>query len=375
MVTFLWVVYIVYALLLAGLIAGLYKVLRIDQPLETKTQSISIVVAFRDEAKTIQNLIKQLADQNYPAGQYEVILVDDHSTDESSRLVRDALVHLHNFRLIELDKTQGKKAALAKGISLSQNEIIVTTDADTSRGSDWLMSINRGFPSQTQMLIGPVNIVGGASLFSQLQSLEFTSLLATTAATAACNFPIMCNGANLAFRKGAFRTVDGYAGNDHIASGDDEFLMRKVQKKFPGSIRFLADKHAIVTTEGKATLQELVSQRVRWASKWKFNIISVQALAIFIVLVHACFLPSAFLFVMQQIPLTLFAFTIASKCGLEIILLRRMSAYLNNRWRWHHFAAMQFIYPMYVIWVGFRSLRGTYEWKGRGLVHSMQRNP
>ena len=99
------------------------------------------------------------------------------------------------------------------------------------------------------MVIGAVRIKPTHSFFSKLQVIEFSSLIASAAATLTLGFPTMCNGANLAYRKTTFVEVNGFDGNAHIASGDDEFLMRKVVKKFGAkSLKFLRDFNAVVTT-------------------------------------------------------------------------------------------------------------------------------
>jgi hypothetical protein len=77
----------------------------------------------------------------------------------------------------------------------------------------------------------------------------------------------MCSAANLIFEKDAFLAVGGYKGNEHIASGDDEYLLHKIFKAYPHGISFLKDTRAIVKTSPNATVDELAQQRRRWVSK------------------------------------------------------------------------------------------------------------
>src|SRR5690606_6593693 len=59
----------------------------------------------------------------------------------------------------------------------------------------------------------------------------------------------------------------GFSGNDHIASGDDIFLLEKMKKTFPKQVQFLKSKEAIVSTKPQKNWKNVISQRIRWASK------------------------------------------------------------------------------------------------------------
>ena len=86
-------------------------------------------------------------------------------------------------------------------------------------------------------IAAPVKIVPNGSAISVFQTLDFISLQGITAAAAHKNLYPMCNGANLAYTRKAFNDVGGFADIDHIASGDDMLLMKKIQFDFPGTFR------------------------------------------------------------------------------------------------------------------------------------------
>src|SRR4026207_1095280 len=77
----------------------------------------------------------------------------------------------------------------------------------------------------------------------------------------------MWSGANLAYERNAFYEVNGFAGIDHIASGDDMLLMHKIATQYPGKIFYLKSIEAIVSTQPMKTWKEFFNQRRRWASK------------------------------------------------------------------------------------------------------------
>jgi cellulose synthase/poly-beta-1,6-N-acetylglucosamine synthase-like glycosyltransferase len=165
----------------------------------------------------------------------------------------------------------GKKAALGAALALARGAWIVCTDADCRLGPQWLAAYARLIARHpdTRFISGPVLLTGPAGCWQMLVGLEFAGLVGVGAACIRRGHPTMCNGANLAYRADAFRAVGGFLDNAHVASGDDEFLLHKIHAAYPGSVRFLADAGAIVSTAAPATLGALLRQRVRWASKWQ----------------------------------------------------------------------------------------------------------
>lgn len=265
-----------FALLYAGLIAWFtygWMRLPVFWHKENNDVSFSVIIPVRNEASNIIRLLILLRNQEYPKGQYEVIVVDDHSSDTTASIVERKIASgfLTNVRLLRADQFKreaGKKNALSLGIEKAANPWIVTVDADCIMGRHWLQSL-AGFIEQEQpdMVIGQVAVIPAKSLFSQMQALEFMSLTGSTAGAASIGKPIMCNGANLAFRKEYFEKVGGYKGNEDYASGDDVFLLHKFKKMQEARISFLKSHGGLVYTRALVNLKEFLRQRGRWAGK------------------------------------------------------------------------------------------------------------
>jgi cellulose synthase/poly-beta-1,6-N-acetylglucosamine synthase-like glycosyltransferase len=319
---------------------------------------ISVVIPVRNEAHQIDRLLNDLARQHY--SHFQVIIVDDHSTDDSLKLLKGSV--LPQLTVVS-NPGSGKKSALTAGVRFSEGQIIATTDADCSLPADWLKTINQYFANRKiAFVFGPVRLKQTASFFSALQAIEFASLIGTGAATAALGRPIICNGANLAYRKDVFEAVNGYEGNLHIPSGDDEFLMRKVQEKYPGGVHFA--QTAVVETTASKTLHALISQRMRWASKWRYNTSAFAVLvAIFILLSQAasiCCMLSLLTSVSYWAMILLFL-----KAVVEAVFLLSVCSFLKIRWNWLAFTVLQVGYPIYVLGVGIASNFISYSWKDR----------
>lgn len=352
---------VIYFLLLVFFLLGWKQaLLEKEEVMRGREPLISVVVAVRNEAKTIGNLLMSLDEQDYKA--FEVIVVNDDSEDETMWVVSH--FDLKNLRVLP-NRGAGKKAALSTGIQASRGSIIATTDADCAVPPGWLKLIRAAFrDSKVMMAFGGVSMKGGDSFFDSLQEMEFSSLIAAGAATAALGFPSLCNGANLAFRKKVFSLVKGYQDNLHIPSGDDEFLLRKINKQFPGSIHFLSSRDSVVKTHTQPDVHSFFQQRLRWASKWRYNSsLFSRALAVAVVSFQIAFMVNwAMLFSAAVLPAL---FLICVKMILEAAFLLQACRFLGNRWNWLAFFSLQFLYPLYVVAVAGASFLMPFQWKNR----------
>jgi biofilm PGA synthesis N-glycosyltransferase PgaC len=365
-----------YFLILFGLYFLLLTVLRIgwSRALSQKEKQppsqhlfISVIIPIRNEANNISTLLMSLSQQRYPSSHREVILVDDHSTDDSMSKIDQQGRLVPNMTIVSLGAGgKGKKSALAHGIAQARGELIVTTDADCVLPTDWLVSINSFFQSkEVNMAAGMVVIADEAGYFSQWQAMEFASIVGTSTATFGLHKPLMCNGANLSFRKEIFQQVNGYEGNEHIASGDDEFLMRKMMSRYPGSVRLLNSLDAIVITRPQPSLQSFLQQRLRWASKWKGNPSwMAKLLAVYIFLTQISWvILLGFLF---NNPILLGVAGI--KIAADLIFNLPVFKVLKIRFRLLPFLGLQFLYPFYVVFVGLFAPFTGYRWKDRKIL-------
>ena len=366
MILFALGVTIVYVLTISWLIYGFTKINSFKYTGLPPKISFTIIVPFRNEEDNLLTLIESLRKLDYPEDQFEILLIDDQSNDNSLSKAKQLTDHLPNFKIISI-RSAGKKLAIAQGIELSKGEIIITTDADCELPADWLRSVNSQFQNQSiQMIAGAVAIRTDKTFFSKLQAVEFSSLIGSAAATLALGFPTMCNGANLSYRKKAFMEVHGFLGNEQIASGDDEFLMQKIVKKFgTASVKFLMDSNAVVTTHPQFFLKDFLAQRIRWAGKWKHNLNwTAKTLAVFVLLFQLSWLMAlAFLFFQPSNNTILLLLVV--KMLLEGFFLFGVFRFMRQKFSVSAFLFLQLTYPFYVIAVGILSTFITVSWKGR----------
>ena len=336
-----------------------------ESTVQTNKLGCSLIVPFRDEASSLSLLIDSLSQQSL--SNFEVIFVDDHSSDESAQIVRERLeLSKLDSKLLKLEASEGKKAALTLGIRSARHDIIVTTDADCQMGAHWLASMLSEFVNEEVNLVsGPVHLTGYCFI-QRFQSLELASLMGVTAATIQLNRPTMANGANLAFRKAIFFELDGYDGIDHIPSGDDELFMHKVQRAYTGSVRFNKDEKAKVITPAKSAFSEMVSQKKRWASKWRINSRwPTVMLALFVLLVNFSQLVLIYELLTSVRSDQKILWAVLLKFLVEMWLILKVRYDLKEKTNFFDLFASFLLYPVYAIYIGLAANFGTYVWKGR----------
>ena len=332
---------------------------------------ISVIIPVRNEGKNILLLLQDLDAQDYPKEVLEVLVVDDHSEDNTVDLVNEysagSTMSIRLLKLKDYPAMQLKKAAVQKGVELAQGELLVLTDGDCRVGAEWLRQYAYLYRMEHPYFIsGPVSFHKMHTAFEKMQLVEFSSLIGIGGASIGMGEPNMCNGANLAYRRDIFHEVAGFTGNEGIASGDDEFLLHKVHEQYPGKVAFLKSSKAIVYTSACKTLISFVSQRVRWASKWKsYQNLSVQLVALAVFLVNFLLFLAIPLVIAGSLPLWAFMGAYLSKFAVDFLFLKRVLAFLGRQKYLWYMLPLQLVYVPYVVFTGTCGLLGRYRWKGR----------
>jgi len=355
------VLFVAYSLIVLAFIGAWRTASKERESTLSVKPSITVLVPMRNESVNVGVLIEDLKSQTY--SNFQVVLIDDHSDDNTIDVAKKHIGSDTRF-IILWSPEIGKKRALRTGVENSTAEIIVTTDADTRREREWLSIISQSFQDASlEMLVGPVK-VQSRNFFGDLQAIEFAALIGTTAATIRLGYPTMCNGANLAFRRNTFQAVGGYDDNFNIASGDDEFLMRKVIQH-GGQVRFLMNPLGVVSTSAMSSVGDFVSQRLRWAGKWRYNNSGhTVLLALTIFLFQLSTIGWMILLVARHQP-WLAASVLLTKAAIEAFFLIPVCRFLKVRWNWLAFTALQLLHPFYVVGIGLFSNFLSSSWKGR----------
>lgn len=240
-----------------------------------QNHSYSVVIAARNEEKVIGRCLESVFSQRLPKERYEVIVVNDRSSDSTASICDAYRQRYSALSVITVNATPAgiapKKHAVASGIARARNENIVLTDADCSVPADWLATIDRYFTGTIGLVQGITTYArpGGMNrFFFGLQAMDFLSHGIVAAAAIGAGLPLNSNANNFAFRKNAFDGVGGYGSvSQKAVSGDDDLLLQRIAGSGTWSVTFMADVAGAVTTRPAPTLRGVFEQRKRWGSK------------------------------------------------------------------------------------------------------------
>ncbi|GAA4047023.1 glycosyltransferase family 2 protein [Flavobacterium chungnamense] len=366
----LFVVLVIYVVFILQLIFGFDKVKTFVRTDEKPITKFSIIVPFRNEEKNLPKLLKSISKLNYPKDLFEIILVDDFSTDASERVyikwrMENGLIEttlLENLRL----SNSPKKDAISRAIPILKHEWVVTTDADCTVNKNWLFTLDNFIQKNTaEMVVGAVVYKTKNNWFHQFQQLDLLSLQGTTIGSFGIGKPFMCNGANFAYSKKLFNEIGGFGGNNKMASGDDVFLLQKALKNHADKVHYLRNTDTIVKTKPENDLYKLFMQRVRWASKttgysgYYSKTLAVVVLAMNLSLVIGFGLWLSGNYNGKTLPMV---FILKYNC--DYLLLYKSHKFLKNN-TFYPPIASSLLYPFFCSLVGLYSLVGGFTWKGR----------
>ncbi len=377
-----WIVILFTAVMLSAycLLIWIYRqwflrlpLFRIQNGIIAQTR-FSVIIPARDEEKNIEQCLRTILEQEYPSDLFEVIVINDHSTDQTENIIRKLQQSFSQLRLLNLtDHLQGniinayKKKAIELAISQSRGNWIVTTDADCMVSGQWLTMLDAYIQKEQPVFVAaPVMFTNDHSFLSVFQLLDFMSLQGITAAAVSAGYHSMCNGANLAYRKDVFEEVGQFHGIDQIASGDDMLLMYKIKQRYPDKLGYLNCKEAVVTTAPMPDWKSFLNQRIRWASKadkyrdksifWTLALVYTVNFFLLGLLVISPFIENGF---------SNWLILLAVKTVIELSLMIPVARFYQhtNALRWFPF--MQPFHICYTVIAGWLGKFGTYHWKGR----------
>ncbi len=332
---------------------------------------VTVVVPARNEAANIVACLQSIVSGTYPADLLEILVVDDHSEDDTAVRVRQFAAQAPvRIRLLELSGTGvfGKKKAIERAVTEARGALIVTTDADCVVPPDWLrLLVSLHEIHRPGAITAPVAIHREGNLLQRFQALDLAGMMGITGGGLWLGWHTMGNGANLCYPKKQFLEVRGFAGSEHLASGDDFFLLQKIARRAP--VFFLKNAAATVYTEALADVPAFFRQRLRWGTKSPALPDWGAKLALGLVLLQCGAIVAGVPLVLTGLaPPWLLGVQLGLKALADYLLLREMCGFFRRsallRWFWPAF----FLHTLYIAAIGIASLiRSQYTWKGRRL--------
>jgi len=358
--TFLFIVTILYLIQVGIFLIGLRRTR--DQLLGATNLCVSVIIAARNEETNLHDCIESVANQTYPVSLYEVIVVNDGSTDNTETICNDFAQQYTNIKIIQANDdalVYGKANALAQGIEAAKGEIILITDADCTVPRTWVEQTANRYGADVG-LIGGFTLQKSTKPFDGMQSLDWTFILGMSAAAAGLGHPLGSIGNNLSFKKSVYDEVGGYRKLKFSVTEDYTVVqaivgLNKWKYLYPIDVRHLVESKAC------PNFKSLIRQKHRWG-KGGLDM-KPAGLAIMVVGFLMHFSP----FVMLVLGgLVQAAAALMIKCIADYVFLYRILDRLDRKEDLRWFTWFEIYFIIYVLLLPFLVFfGGKVQWKGR----------
>ena len=343
------VVFILYFIFIIYITIGFFRLPK-EKPLESYDEKVTVVMAVKNEAKTIKNCLESLYLQTYR--EVEFIIVDDNSSDETASFIKSSqLFATGRLRLLSATGV-GKKRAIQQAIAEAKTDIILTADADVEYPPKWVETMVASYKnSKAHLVIGPVKM----NKKFPFQCMEYLSIMGVTAGSAGLNNPLMCNACSLAFSKEWYGKCDVLL---DVPSGDDMFLLEST-KKLGGTVHYCNSLDAVVTIDGSKNIIDFFRQRARWTSKAPHYTDNSIILAGVLVLLMQCLMVGIYIMSFYNPILLLW---VLAKYVIDMLILLPVAIRFKKTSILKYSPIVALYYPVYVVFTAMLSLI-PIKWK------------
>jgi cellulose synthase/poly-beta-1,6-N-acetylglucosamine synthase-like glycosyltransferase len=343
------------------IISGLLFRQKQTNDLSSDTPFVSVVIAARNEENNIANLLDDLIKQNINKNNFEIIVSNDRSEDQTKKII-DHYAEKNSFiKTIHITKKNdmaSKKYALEKAIANSKGEIILATDADCRVPKNWAASMAKLVVTENKVVIGYSKIESENKLINEIQKIDFLGIMAANGGLLTTGIVCSGSGQNLGYKKEDFYKVGGFEPVKDKESGDDMYIVQAISK-IKGAV-FNYDENSFVSTLPKKTLLGYINQRIRWSSNSRFTMFTSP--------LFFCFLTSAFLVNLNILLAIIFLLDISIillfiKFFLEALVLYIGGKLFLTRISVTSYFIWNLTQPFYIPIVAIGGLIGKFKWK------------
>ena len=351
---------IVILLILNGIITITLKKATSQSFVGSNQNSISIIIALKNEEEKIETIIASLNKLDYPAENLEVIFIDDNSTDGTYDNISEKIKGFDNFSVYQLqsENKSGKRSALELGISKSVHPYILITDADCEPEENWLKAYSIKFTEGFDFLFGISPFFREKSLVNKISSFENlrNSMLSIFAAN--IGLPYSAAARNFGFKKTSFEKVGGYSKTIDTLSGDDDLLLREA---FKNSLKIgtVTAKGSFVFSKTKKTFKDYLNQRARH-TQTSFHYLFKQQLVLGLWhLFNLLIVFSPILFFLDLY----FLLLLPAKLFIDLMIVLFNQEKFSYKFSFTEVFYLQIFYELFLIIHFFNAKFGKIEWK------------
>lgn len=207
---------------------------RKEETIEPAQPAVSVIVYAKNESENLQNNLPALLTQDYP--EYEVIVVNDGSTDESDDVLKrfeQEHKHLyHTYIPEDVKYLSRKKLALTVGIKAAKHDILLFTEANCRPlSSDWIASVAGKYKPNTEIVLGFCAYGHHKGFLHRLIAYDNLKEGLRMLTSALVRKPYTGNGRNLSYQKSLFFQQKGYQRSLALHAGDDDLFVNESANK------------------------------------------------------------------------------------------------------------------------------------------------
>lgn len=323
---------------------------------------ISIIIAAKNEEKNIPLLIDSLSSQNYPSDKFEVIIVDDNSSDNTFAITEKCIEEKNNFRLIKSSekKIPGKKGALALGITKAKNRNILITDADCQPSKEWIASFADKFSKRCELIFGIAPYNQEKSFVNFLTCFENLRNSILTFSLAKLGIPYSTAARSFGFTKSLYNNISGYKNTLETLSGDDDLFIREVVKfNKKTKIGFVVNPKSAVLTSTENSFKKYLDQKARHTTT-SFHYLLQQKviLAVWHLLNLLLLISPVLVFIYQQI-----IFLIVIKLLFDFTIVLFFQKKFGYKFSFYNIFFLQVVYEFMLVIHFLNALFKDVKWK------------
>lgn len=243
------------------------KLLKSTKMDNSEIKNFSILISLKNEGYNIHKLFESLKKLNYNKNNYEIILIDDNSTDHTLEILNDLVQNQSNFTVISANnkKYPAKKGALDIGLSIAKHEYILITDADCSVPNNWISFYNQAFENNYDLIFSPAPFIINNSRVNRFSCFENLRTYLMTFFAQTIGLPYSSAARNIGFKKSFYYNIEGFSKMLETLSGDDDLLIREAICH-KAKIGIINNNQCYVYSNTKNTLSDFLKQKFRHTS-------------------------------------------------------------------------------------------------------------
>lgn len=211
-------------------------------------KGVSVIICARNERENLKNNLPKVLSQDYPV--FEVIVVNDASTDDSWKVLQELKSKDERLRVINIPleekSTIGKKGALQCGISHARYPYLLLTDADCYPTSQlWINKMTAQFSDEVELVLGVSPYEHKGRFLHDIVTYETLLTMLQYTGWALWNLPYMGVGRNIAYTKSLYDRVGGMKSHMNLASGDDDLFVQEAIQETSVAVCFDPLSHTL----------------------------------------------------------------------------------------------------------------------------------